>query len=649
MRTSFACGCVISAFAAVLGCGSSGGDIQGGRDGGRADGAPTDGAVHDAEAMKDARGSDGAHDADAASMYQCSSDLQSVVTSTGMLVEKCPADEGCAGGKCVAACAAAAAAKGTIGCDFVVATPSFYPGIAPPCWAVFVSNTWGKAITIEVSRNGTSYDPTMIGLIPQAGVPTTGWSSIPSTGVPPGDVGILFMDQDPSSNNETSLTCATLANDSAITPAVNTAGGSAVYTGSASASGLGYAWHIVTSLPVTMYDMLPYGGASSYLPSAELLIPTTAWATEFYGIVPYRGNGDSTGDPAPQWGQIVASEDGTTVNIVPNVALPGGDAGAGPVAPAPSGSMTSYTLQAGQYVQWQDSEEMSGTVITSNKPIAFSGGLGYDCYTSVTSTGGGCDSAHQQIPPVTAMGHDYVAPPFATRMASLAPESIPYRIVGVANGTTLTYDPPGLMSTVGTAFSQPPTTLSAGQVVEFETTVAFRVTSQDANHPFYLGQIMPGCMVTGGSRPGCSAQYTSDCCLGDEEFVNILPPIQFLQRYIFFTDLTYATTNLVFTRTKTATGFQDVTLDCAGVLTGWQPVGTEGLYETTNIDLLRGTLTDGGTAMNGTCNNGPHTATSDGPFGLMVWGLDYYASYAYPAGGNVTLTNNVVVMANPDM
>ena len=36
----------------------------------------------------------------------------------------------------------------------------------------------------------------------------------------------------------------------------------------------------------------------------------------------------------------------------------------------------------------------------------------------------------------------------------------------------------------------------------------------------------------------------------------------------------------------------------------------------------------------GTCVNGLHVAESDGPFGVVVWGTDAYASYAYPAGGN---------------
>jgi hypothetical protein len=568
----------------------------------------------------------------------CSSDLQSVVNQSGVVVQKCPPTEGCAAGACVPACEAAAANKGTIGCDYVVATPSFYPLIHPPCFAIFLANNWGEAVTATVTLNGMSYDPTAFGVIPVAGTPSSGWSDIPSTGIPPGDVGILFMSEDPASVNGGKLTC--MGEGSPVAPAISASGGTAIFTDSASATGMGNAWHIVTSVPVTAYDILPYGGANSYLPSAELLIPTTAWTTNYYGIVPYAGSaGPTTG---PQWGQVVASQDGTVVKVVPTVTLPAGTG----VVSAPAATVTEFTLNAGQYIQWENSGEMSSTILSSNYPIGFSGGLGYDCYKSATSEGGGCDSAHQQIPPITALGFDYVAPPFATRIASLAPESIPYRIVGAVDGTTLTYDPPTIPSGTSTIYMSAPTTLSAGQVVEFESTLAFEVKSQDAKHPFYVGQIMPGCEVTGydsgGDRPGCGASTSgAGCCLGDEEFVNILPPAQFLQKYIFFTDVTYSTTNLVFTRNKGTTGFQDVTLDCAGVLTGWQPVGTAGLYEVTNIDLVRSQVP------NGKCNNGPHTATSNGPFGVMVWGLDTFSSYAYPAGGNVAAINTVVVPPIP--
>jgi hypothetical protein len=249
---------------------------------------------------------------------------------------------------------------------------------------------------------------------------------------------------------------------------------------------------------------------------------------------------------------------------------------------------------------------------------------------------------------VRALGSEYVAPPYTTRRADLQPESIPYRFVGMAAGTTLAYDPP---------VPGAPATLGVGQVADFETKLAFSVASQDANHPFYVGQVMSGCGVTGGSRPGISpgansvgwdsclfcafpdAGAVNTCleCLGDEEFTNLLPPAQYNSSYTFFTDSTYATSNLVFVRKGGANGFEDVTLDCLGTISGWQPIGTQGKYEMTNVDLVRAGQP------NGACNNGPHTATSSSPFGLMVWGLDLYVSYAYPAGGGAAPINSVTV------
>jgi hypothetical protein len=115
----------------------------------------------------------------------------------------------------------------------------------------------------------------------------------------------------------------------------------------------------------------------------------------------------------------------------------------------------------------------------------------------------------------------------------------------------------------------------------------------------------------------------------------MLPPAQFLSKYVFFTDPTYSTTNLVFARVKTNQVFKDVTLDCLGTLSGWKAVGQD--YEITNVDLIRGGM------KNASCDNGPHTAWSDGAFGLMVWGIDEYSSYAYPAGGSIAPINAVVV------
>jgi hypothetical protein len=469
---------------------------------------------------------------------------------------------------------------------------------------VFLANNWVSDVKITVQRGGQSYDATQFGRIPVAGQPATSWAAVPQTGVPAGQVAVLFMSDDPTSNNAGPLTCP-------VTPAIRVNNGTAVV-----GTGKGQAWHIVTDKPVTAYDILPFGGAKSYLPSAELLLPTTAWGTNYFGIVPIRGTS------SPQWGQIVATEDGTSIDVLPSVNLPAGTG----VAAAPVNVKTTFTLNAGEYLQWQDSQEMSSTVIQSTKPVVFTGGQGYQCYTSQTSSYGGCDSGHQMIPPIAAMGFEYAVAPFTTRMLSLADESIKYRFDGAVAGTALTYDPP---------VAGAPAALAAGQVVDFEAKGAFVVKSQDDKHPFYVGQAMGGCGVTGGSRPPGG-------CLGDDDFVNVLPPAQFLGKYVFFTDPTYPTTNLVVVRAKTQSGFKDVKLGCqASPLTGWKPMGAGGQYEFTNIDVVRG-----GTP-NGTCNNGPQTATSDGPFGVVVWGLDSASSYGYPAGGNVAPINTVIVPPTP--
>ena len=507
-------------------------------------------------------------------------------------------------------CEEAGAMKGSVGCDYIVPTPSFYAQIAPPCWAVFVANDTPVPVQIAVARGATQYDPTKFGrLAESSGSPST-WPTIPPAGVPAGQVAVLFMEDDPSSTNTTPMTCP-------IPPAIEQQYGTELPGAGSQASltGVGTAWHIATDVPVQMFDILPYGGASTFLPSAELLIPTASLGTNYFGVVPQRGTS------SPQWGQIVATGNATSITVFPNVSLPSGPG----VAAAPANVATSFQLNAGQYVQWQDSSEMSGTIIQSNKPVGFFGGHGNACYADSTSTGGGCDSVHQQIPPIVAFGSEYAVPAYTTRRLGGAPESIRYRFVGAVAGTKLAYDPP---------LSAAPTSIGVGQAADFEATGSFVVRSQDNLHPFYVGQVMTGCQVTDGSWNGG--------CLGDEEYVNILAPAQFLDSYVFFTDPTYAYTNLVFTRVRGPNGFEDVSLDCVpSPLGGWTSIDGAGKYEITNVWLVK----DG--TPQGSCMNGPHTAKSAGTFGVMVWGLDKYSSYAYPAGGNIAPINTVVVPPVP--
>src|SRR6185295_3310218 len=101
----------------------------------------------------------------------------------------------------------------------------------------------------------------------------TAWAPIPSDGVPPNEVAVLFLSSDPNAvmpETGTPLTCP-------VPPAIDM---STVITG----TGRGDAWVITTDTPVSAYDIIPFGGAPSYFPSASLLLPTTALDTGYVVI-----------------------------------------------------------------------------------------------------------------------------------------------------------------------------------------------------------------------------------------------------------------------------------------------------------------------------------------------------------------------------
>ncbi len=527
----------------------------------------------------------------------CSADLRSVIGADGGVIETCDPSSACSRGKCIPACEAAAVSKGNVGCTFLASTPSFITNRKPPCYAVFVANAWPKDAAIKVERDGTTLDVTQFGRIASATGTAATWSKVPSTGIPPGEVGVLFLSHDTSG-------CP-------VTPAVTSS--TAVYTGAALATGRGRAFRITSDVPVSAYDILPYGGASSFLPSAQLLFPTNAWGNNFVAALPPSSNRGKREFEA-HWAQVIANEDNTEVSIVPNVVLPSGTG----VAQAPANVTTTYTLSAGEFIQWQNPGDMSGSVLSSNKPIAFMGGQTYLCWDTATTKGGGCDATHQLVQPVSALGSAYVGVPYRTRLKDNSNESVSYRVVGAVDGTTLTFDP----SILGA-----PASLPLGTVVTFEATTAFSVRSQDASHPFFIAQIMAG--------------YGPSIVAGDEEFTQLMPPEQFLPRYVFFTDPTYTETYLTVVRAKGKAGFQNVNVACSGNVSGFTSIGTGGDFEYAYVSLVKD-----GTGVGG-CKNGPQSASSAGSFGITVWGLGPAASYAYPAGGNVATINQVVVPAVP--
>ncbi|AKV01337.1 hypothetical protein AKJ09_08000 [Labilithrix luteola] len=374
-------------------------------------------------------------------------------------------------------------------------------------------------------------------------------------------------------------------------------------------SGFGSAFHLKSTMPISVTSIYPFGGARSMVPSATLIFPVATWEKQHILINAWEAG--RSGLPAAQ---IVASEDDTEVTILPKRDIQDGNGLSGTLA----GTPVTYRLGKGSVLQFTQSEELSGSIVTSTKPTTMFGG---NSCADVPITGGTCDILHQQIPAFNQWGSEYVGVGYRPRLGN-EHELIAYRIVAARDGTVLDYDPvkpPGA-----------PLTMNAGEVVTFThgTGDAFIVRSQDPDHPVYLAAYMSG------QRQGMMGPTGGDTAFGgrgDPEFVNVVPTGQYQSSYSFYADPTYGDTSLVIVRAKSSGEFKNVWLECAGNLTGFRPIGTKGDYEFVRVDLSRN---DGPGDKFGesVCKTGLQRMRSDGPFTATLWGWSFCASYAYPGG-----------------
>ncbi|MEM1031418.1 MAG: IgGFc-binding protein [Myxococcota bacterium] len=531
----------------------------------------------------------------------CSPDLRQVLDCRGDVIESCTGNDGCdpSTGTCTNACDAAAANKRSVGCSYFATDMANTNDDA--CFAAFIANTWDTPARIELRRGGQSFSAETFVRIPRGlGSNVTYEPYDPALGLAPGEVAIAFL-SGTVDNMGLDVPCP-------ITPAV--VGDASVGLG----SDIGLSFEITTDVPVVAYQMNPFGGGSAAVTGASLLLPTSVWDTNYIGVNAYEADFN---DPSMN---IVATQDDTTVTIVPVADITGG-----PNVPScAANTPCTYRLDRGENLQLTEENELTGSVVQSDKPVGLL--AGHPCMTAPVGTFF-CDHGEQMVPPVQALGSEYVGVMHRPRSG----EPAIWRVVGAVDGTQLSYS-----SDVGG-----PATLDQGQVAEFITDVPFVVRAQDGDHPFMLFTYMSGSQWE---------RLADDGGYGDADFVASVPPDQYLQRYVFFADPTYPETNLVIVRRRDAQGvFQDVSLDCAGHLDGWQPLGSD--YEWTRFDLSTGDFK----SANGVCQNGSQTMESDAPFGLWVWGwgtpdtTDFTrnVSYGYPGGMNVQPINTVVVPPIP--
>ncbi len=315
--------------------------------------------------------------------------------------------------------------------------------------------------------------------------------------------------------------------------------------------------HVTAAREVTVYGL----SRRKYTTDAYLGLPTDILGTEYFAMT-YSNN-----TLTPQL-SVVATQSGTTVTITPKVTVGSRSAG------------TPYTinLNQGQTYQLRGGSDLTGTLITANKPIAaFSGHqcanipVGYDA----------CDHIVEQLTPTSAWGKDFVTMPLATRT-----KGDTFRFVAATNGTQISVNG-------GSAIN-----LNRGQFSERVISDPARIT---ANNPILVAQFSNGSEFDG---------VTSD------PFMVLIPPYeQFLTNYTVTTPATGFAKNFINVVAPNA-AIGAITLDGTAI-----PVDSYQSIPGTNYSGAKVTVT-----------LGAHNLAGAFPFGITVYGFDSYDSYGYPGG-----------------
>lgn len=289
--------------------------------------------------------------------------------------------------------------------------------------------------------------------------------------------------------------------------------------------------------------------------------------------------------PAPNQASefaVAATEDGTEVTYVPTAET---------IAGVTAGTPTTKTLNKGQALPVSSTTgDLSGTVITSTKPVAVFGGQ--SC-ANVPAGFAFCDHLVEQLPGTATWGKSFQTVPLKTRL-----KGDTFRMVASENGTTVAVN--------GSAVA----TLNRGEVHE---------------------QIIEGQATITGDKPILAAQYSNgtayDGVVADPFMMLLIPSEQFLSQYTFATPETGFARNFVNIVTADA-GVGQVQLDGAAVPAGqFSAIGSTG-FSGAQVDLTAGS----------------HTMSSNQPFGIYVYGFDDDDSYGYPGGAAFASINAVAAL-----
>jgi hypothetical protein len=328
--------------------------------------------------------------------------------------------------------------------------------------------------------------------------------------------------------------------------------------------------HVTALDEVTVYGL----NQSPATTDAFLGLPTDILGTD-YIVLGYRNGGAVQGS---EFG-IVATQDDTTVTITPTVTT-GVRAAGVPYA---------IVLDRGQTYQLRNTTsglDLSGTVITSDKPIAVFGG--HFC-ANIPPEFVFCDHIVEELPPTSTWGKSFLTMPLANRNPNDVPgRGDTFRFLASTNGTNVKVNGVAVV------------TLGRGQVHELIIDAPARI---DADQPILVAQYS-----NSGSFDGVP---------NSDPFMMLIPPFeQFLADYTVTTPATFPVA---------FTNFINVVAPTAAV----------GAIQLDGVPIPAGSYTPIASGFAGVqipVPIGTHNLTGPLPFGVFVYGFASADSYGYPGG-----------------
>jgi hypothetical protein len=324
--------------------------------------------------------------------------------------------------------------------------------------------------------------------------------------------------------------------------------------------------HVTAQNEVTVYGLNHITATTD----AYLGLPTDILGTE-YIVLAYSTFG-------PEFA-IVGTADTTTVTITPSA-----DAGS-----QTAGVPFNINLNQGDTYQLQSfGDDLSGTIITSDKPIAVFGGA---ICADIPPSAGACDHVVEELSPTETWGKSFVTVPLATRA-----NGDTFRFLASADGTNVTVN--------GTLVA----TLNRGQFHERIIDSAAVITS---DKPILVAQYSNGC------------SFDSACGPDDgDPFMMLIPPFeQFLAQYT------------VSTPDAADNPEPQFPANFANVVAPNTAVGAIKL-DGTAIPSASFTAisTSGFSGAQVSLSQGSHTLSGPLPFGAFLYGFGFFDSYGYPGG-----------------